>query len=49
MVDNNLSEYFNSWILDARHKPIISMLEEIREKVIIKIQKQGSEGVKYGH
>ncbi|XP_057765915.1 uncharacterized protein LOC130986503 [Salvia miltiorrhiza] len=30
MVDNNCSESFNSSISDARHKPIISMLEDIR-------------------
>ncbi|XP_057789665.1 uncharacterized protein LOC131006527 [Salvia miltiorrhiza] len=30
MVDNNCSESFNSNIVDARHKPIVSMLEDIR-------------------
>lgn len=30
VVDNNLSECFNSWILEARYKPIISMLDHIR-------------------
>ncbi|CAN1224988.1 hypothetical protein LINPERPRIM_LOCUS2388 [Linum perenne] len=29
-VDNNMSESFNSLILEARHKPIYSMLEDIR-------------------
>ncbi|XP_019261603.1 PREDICTED: uncharacterized protein LOC109239484 [Nicotiana attenuata] len=33
-VDNNLTESFNAWILQARHKPIIKMLEEIRIKVM---------------
>lgn len=33
MVDNNFTESFNKWILEARHKPIIKMLEEIRVKV----------------
>lgn len=33
MVDNNFTESFNSWILEARHVPIIKMLEEIRLKV----------------
>ena len=28
-VDNNMSETFNGWILAARYKAIISMLEEI--------------------
>ena len=30
MVDNNISENFNATIIHARHKPIVSMLEEIR-------------------
>ncbi|XP_049414752.1 uncharacterized protein LOC125877524 [Solanum stenotomum] len=34
MVDNNFTESFNKWILEARHKPIIKMLEEIRVKVM---------------
>ncbi|CAH9125380.1 unnamed protein product, partial [Cuscuta epithymum] len=38
MVDNNITESFNSWILEARHKPIISMLEEIRTKAMIRIK-----------
>lgn len=29
MVDNNISESFNSSLIDARYKPIITMLEEI--------------------
>ncbi|CAN1821530.1 hypothetical protein LINPERHAP1_LOCUS29537 [Linum perenne] len=29
-VDNNMSESFNSLIVEARHKPIFSMLEDIR-------------------
>ncbi|XP_057803709.1 uncharacterized protein LOC131019041 [Salvia miltiorrhiza] len=38
MVDNNISESFNSSISDARHKPIISMLEEIRMLVMSRIK-----------
>ncbi|XP_070002469.1 uncharacterized protein [Nicotiana sylvestris] len=34
MVDNNFTKYFNAWILDARHMPIINMLENIRIKVM---------------
>lgn len=33
MIDNNFTESFNSWIVEARQKPIIKMLEEIRVKV----------------
>ncbi|XP_047270329.1 uncharacterized protein LOC124899481 [Capsicum annuum] len=36
-VDNNMSEYFNGWILAARHKTIITMLEEIRVKMMKRI------------
>ncbi|KAH0657165.1 hypothetical protein KY285_032047 [Solanum tuberosum] len=34
IVDNNMAESFNSWILGPRHKTIITMLEEIRIKVM---------------
>nr|XP_018629791.2 uncharacterized protein LOC108946915 [Nicotiana tomentosiformis] len=34
MVDNNFTESFNKWILEARTKPIIKMLEDIRLKVM---------------
>ncbi|XP_059302246.1 uncharacterized protein LOC132054218 [Lycium ferocissimum] len=33
-VENNLVESFNKWVLDARFKPIIKMLEDIRVKVM---------------
>ncbi|KAK8661724.1 hypothetical protein V6N13_091320 [Hibiscus sabdariffa] len=34
VVDNNLAEAFNGWIVDARCHPIISMLEKIRKIVM---------------
>ncbi|KAH0694146.1 hypothetical protein KY285_021243 [Solanum tuberosum] len=34
IVENNMCETFNSWILAARHKSIITMLEEIRHKIM---------------
>ncbi|CAN1229704.1 hypothetical protein LINPERPRIM_LOCUS3177 [Linum perenne] len=41
-VDNNMSESFNSLILEARHKPIYSMLEDIRimcmENIAVKLE-----------
>ncbi|XVE54582.1 hypothetical protein DITRI_Ditri03aG0093200 [Diplodiscus trichospermus] len=37
MVDNNISECFNSWILGARHKPIITMLKDIRIQAMTRI------------
>ena len=37
VVDNNISECFNSWILEARYKPIISMLDQIRVQCMERI------------
>ncbi|KAG8491867.1 hypothetical protein CXB51_015227 [Gossypium anomalum] len=34
VVNNNMAEAFNAWILDARCKPIITMLEEIRVMLV---------------
>lgn len=36
-VDNNMCESFNKWIVEARFLPIISMLEAIRRKVMVRI------------
>ncbi|XP_060190384.1 uncharacterized protein LOC132619515 [Lycium barbarum] len=36
-VDNNMAESFNSWILGPGHKTIITMLEEIRVKMMRRI------------
>lgn len=37
VVDNNMAEYFNAWILGSRHKTIITMLEEIRIKMMKRV------------
>ncbi|XP_019244492.1 PREDICTED: uncharacterized protein LOC109224366 [Nicotiana attenuata] len=42
-VDNNFTESFNSWILEARYKPIIKMLEDIRLKVMNQLRKHENE------
>ncbi|KAL3358819.1 hypothetical protein AABB24_015751 [Solanum stoloniferum] len=34
IVENNMSETFNSWIVGPIHKSIITMLEEIRHKIM---------------
>ncbi|XP_009789750.2 uncharacterized protein [Nicotiana sylvestris] len=39
IIDNNMCETFNAWILAARHKTIITMLEEIRVKMMERIGK----------
>ncbi|XP_027768017.1 uncharacterized protein LOC107001440 [Solanum pennellii] len=33
-VDKNFTESFNDWILEARYKPIIEMLKDIRVKIM---------------
>ncbi|KAG5570004.1 hypothetical protein H5410_059770 [Solanum commersonii] len=42
-VENNLVESFNSWILEARHKSIIGMLEDKRINVMTKFVKNEDE------
>ncbi|XP_048490895.1 uncharacterized protein LOC125492448 [Beta vulgaris subsp. vulgaris] len=39
-IDNNMSEVFNAYILNSRHKPIISMLEDIREGLMDRLHKK---------
>ncbi|XP_019257692.1 PREDICTED: uncharacterized protein LOC109235901 [Nicotiana attenuata] len=48
-VDNNLTESFNKWILEARHKPIIKMLEDIRIKVMNMLREHGDEVRSWRH
>ena len=38
LLVNNLSESFNSYILDARDKPIVTMIEKIRRKLMRRFQ-----------
>ncbi|XP_021767501.1 uncharacterized protein LOC110731889 [Chenopodium quinoa] len=42
-VDNNMSEVFNAYILTSRHKPIITMLEDIREGLMERLHKKRDE------
>ncbi|KAG5619470.1 hypothetical protein H5410_019294, partial [Solanum commersonii] len=42
-VVNNFTESMNKWILEARGKPIIKMLEEIRTKVMNQLRKKEDE------
>ncbi|KAL0308849.1 UNVERIFIED_CONTAM: hypothetical protein Sradi_5827200 [Sesamum radiatum] len=47
---NNICESFNNYILDARDKPIITMLEWIRTKLMIRLQQQkGRDGEGISH
>ncbi|XP_074310069.1 uncharacterized protein LOC141644782 [Silene latifolia] len=43
---NKMAESFNSWILDARDKPILSMLEEIRRQVMSRMVEKIGEAAK---
>ncbi|KAJ1703111.1 hypothetical protein LUZ63_002890 [Rhynchospora breviuscula] len=47
MLLNNLCECFNKYILDARDKPIITMLEFIRTKLMRRLQVKRDEMLKY--
>ncbi|XP_050238220.1 uncharacterized protein LOC126687706 [Mercurialis annua] len=38
IVENNMCETFNGWILQARHLTVITMLEEIRVKIMNRIR-----------
>lgn len=43
-TDNNASECFNSWILPYRDRPALSMLEEIRCRLMKRFTKKRNEG-----
>ncbi|KAH9671368.1 SWIM-type domain-containing protein [Citrus sinensis] len=43
-TDNNASECFNSWILHYRDRPALSMLEEIRYRLMKRFTKRINEG-----
>ncbi|KAL5781516.1 hypothetical protein ACOSP7_006545 [Xanthoceras sorbifolium] len=36
-VTNNMSECFNSWIKDERDKPILTLLEHLRRKIMVRL------------
>ncbi|KAK6773679.1 hypothetical protein RDI58_028917 [Solanum bulbocastanum] len=47
MVDNNFTELFNSWILEARGKPILKMLEDIRSKIMNMLREKEEDASKW--
>ncbi|XP_027082435.1 uncharacterized protein [Coffea arabica] len=49
MIVNNLCESFNSHILEARDKPIISLLQKARELMMERIQKRKAAMTRYPH
>jgi hypothetical protein len=46
-VDNNMCETFNKWIVEARFFLIITMLETIRRKVMVRIQSNRSKALSW--
>jgi len=46
-IDNNICEAFNERIIDARCKPIISMLEDIQVLVMTRLHRQRDEVAKW--
>lgn len=46
VVTNNMSECFNSWILEARYKPLLTMLEDIKTQVMGRIHSKRDEMLK---
>lgn len=43
-IENGISESFNAEIVEARHKPIIAMLEDIRVYVMQRLYYQRTKG-----
>lgn len=46
VVTNNMSECFNSWILEARYKPILTMFKDIKTQVMGRIHTKRDEMLK---
>lgn len=47
VIDNNMCETFNKMILQSRSKPIITMLEDIRQYVMTRIVAKGQYAMKW--
>jgi hypothetical protein len=46
-VGNNMCETFNKWIVEAIYFPIITMLETIKRKVMVRIQSNRSKSLSW--
>jgi hypothetical protein len=44
MLLNNLAKSFNDLIKEARGKPVLTMVEEIRWQIMARFQQKGTEG-----
>lgn len=46
-VTNNMTESFNSWLGELRCRPVLSMLELMRQKLMRRLVKRRTEGEKW--
>nr|KAJ0207509.1 hypothetical protein LSAT_V11C500261200 [Lactuca sativa]KAJ0207802.1 hypothetical protein LSAT_V11C500261320 [Lactuca sativa] len=46
-ITNNISETFNSWVGDIRYKPVLDLLDAIREKLMERFDKKRSKVKKW--
>ena len=44
LVVNNLSEVFNKYILDVRNKPIVTMINGIKDKLLVRFHQKREGG-----
>nr|KAJ0184970.1 hypothetical protein LSAT_V11C900474590 [Lactuca sativa] len=44
-ITNNISESFNSWVGDIRYKPVLDLLDAIREKLMERFDKKRSKNL----
>nr|CAD1821654.1 unnamed protein product [Ananas comosus var. bracteatus] len=48
-LTNNISESFNAWISNDRHRPLIDMLNTIRQKIMVKMEDRRNRARKWDH
>nr|CAD1818535.1 unnamed protein product [Ananas comosus var. bracteatus] len=48
-LTNNISESFNAWISNDRHRPLIDMLDTIRQKIMVKMEDRRNRARKWDH
>nr|CAD1817297.1 unnamed protein product [Ananas comosus var. bracteatus] len=48
-LTNNISESFNAWISNDRYRPLIDMLDTIRQKIMLKMEERRNRSRKWDH
>ncbi|XP_020092829.1 uncharacterized protein LOC109713241 [Ananas comosus] len=48
-LTNNISESFNAWISNDRHRPLIDMLDTLRQKIMVKMEDRRNRARKWDH